>query len=123
MNDYTDEPLMDTRLVRPFQATGGRTRPTVDGLDLLTMVASNAHQRPAHLPDQVAEVWLLCRGRQALSIAEIAVHMHLPVGSTKVLVADLIDLQAVQTIAPEPYDDGPSRNVLEALLAGLERRL
>lgn len=111
---------MDTRLVRPYQAAGTRTKPTVV-LDLLTLVWSTRTVDPAHLGDYQAQVLVLCH--EPISIAEIAGHMELPAAVTKILVSDLIEAGAVQQLAPEPYDDGPPIAVLEALLNGLHRRL
>lgn len=124
MSPDPPEVLLDKaagRLVPNYVATGGRTEPTVK-LDRLTLVWSTRKYRAAHIDAELAEVMMLCH-ETPMSIAEIAAHTRLPSGSVKVLVSDLIDMNAVQTLDPQPYDDGPPNDVLEALLAGLQRRL
>lgn len=118
-----DKPLIDKaagRLVPSYYATRGRTHPSIE-LDLLTLVCSTGKVRLSHVEPEQAEVLLLCR--EALSIAEIAAHLYLPAITIKVLVSDLIEVEAVRTIEPEDYSVEVPDNVLEALLAGLQRRL
>lgn len=118
-----DEPLRDHdagRLVRPYLATGGRTEPSVE-LDRLTLIWSTRKHRASHIDAELAEVMMLCH--EPMSLAEICAHMKLPSGSIRVLVADLIEMDAVQTLEPQLYDEGPPKEVLEALLHGLQRRL
>lgn len=118
-----DEPLLDDdagRLVRPYTATGGRTQPSLN-LDRLTLIWSTRKRHAQHLDPELAEVMMLCY--EPMSLAEICAHMKLPSGSIRVLVADLIEADAVQTLEPEPYDEGPPMEVLQAVLNGLQRRL
>jgi hypothetical protein len=78
--------------------------------------------------DNHLEVLALCR--EMISIAEVAAHLRepstakkVPASIVKVLVSDLIDYEAVQAFPPEDYSAGPPRDVLEALLVGLQKRL
>ena len=108
------------RLVRPYAASGGRTEPSHD-LDLLALVCSTRRHHPGEVDPELAEVLWLCR--QPISVAEISAQLHLPAQVIRVLVSDLIDVDAVQANAPQPYDDGLSMEQLEVLLAGLQQRL
>lgn len=119
-----DEPVRDSPLGRPYTATGGRTRASVQ-LDIATMLTS---VRGAWFADGVgelggehSEVLLLCR-REPISVAEVSHHLHLPRSVVKVLVSDLIKAGAVQARSPQPTD-AANVEMLEALLAGLKRRL
>lgn len=105
-------------LVRPFVATGGRTEASTD-LDILALVCTTGKYRPTQVEAYLGEVLLLCQ--QAVSIAELSAHLHLPAQIVRVLVSDLIDIDAVHANAPQPYV--ASRELLEKLLAGLQRRL
>lgn len=125
MHSEPPEVLLDEaagRLVPHYVATGGRTEASVD-LDRLTLVWSTRKHRAAHIDAELAEVMMLCH--EPMSIAEIAAHTRLPSGSVKVLVSDLIAMDAVQVLESRTYDDEdfPPRDLLEALLSGLQRRL
>ncbi|GLZ10767.1 hypothetical protein Acsp04_10020 [Actinomadura sp. NBRC 104425] len=118
------EPWLDGnagRLVRPYQVSGGRTRPA-HPLNLLSLVkATGREAAPRHGPEH-ARILELCR-RAPVPVAELAAHLRLPVAVTKVLVADLIDHGAVQTRHPGAATDPSDPIVLEALLDGLRQRL
>lgn len=121
------EVLFDTKIGRPYTATGGRTRSSAK-LNLLTLVCSTRRFHPQRLPPSLdsehGEVLLLCVA--PLSVSEVSAHMHLPAMVVRVLVSDLITIGAVQAKSPEVYDadnEETTKEVLEALLAGLQRRL
>lgn len=128
MNADDEGPLVDGaagRLVRPYFLTGGRTEPSVK-LDRLTLIWATGKVAPGRVDAEHAEVLLLCR--EPMAVAEIAAHMRQPNMIIKVLVSDLIDEDAVQSLAQEQQETGsdqdePSRELLEAVLAGLHRRL
>lgn len=113
-------PVTDSRLERPYTVTGGRTAPT-KRLDLITLLHYTGQVRIAHVEPDHGRILLLLR-REVMSVAEVAAHLKLPVMVVKVLVSDLLDYKAVQAFSPrEPGTDDTA--VLEALLAGLKRRL
>lgn len=60
---------------------------------------------------------------QPTSVAEIAGHLKLPAGVTKVLLSDLVDCQAITTKPPTFHDNPTDRSLLEAVLDGLRRQL
>ncbi|TDC76974.1 DUF742 domain-containing protein [Streptomyces hainanensis] len=109
------------RLIRPFTACGGRTRPTVR-LDLLTMVLATGRPPRRRLGPEHAQVLRVCGG--PLPVAEIAAQVRLPVAVTKVLLADLFELGAVTVNSPVPAGRSVTdRDLLEAVLHGLRARL
>lgn len=108
------------RLVPSYLATAGRARPSRNALDRLTLLYSTADDLPAlggRRPEEQRLLDLLRPG--ALSLAEAAAHLQLPVSVVKVLVADLINAGHLHTRAPAPDAELPDRHTLEKLLDGL----
>jgi hypothetical protein len=85
------------------------------------MVMATGRVPQAHLEPDHARALGLCD--DPTTVAEVAAHLKLPAGVTKVLLSDLVDCGAVSTRAPDPAADPTDRYVLEALLDGLQRRL
>jgi hypothetical protein len=105
-------------LVRPYTVNAGRTRPTVE-LDLLSLVMATGQVPPSAMDAEHAKALGLCHA--PTSVAEVAAHLRLPVMVTKVLLADLVDCDAMTTRAPRPAADPTDRDLLEKLLDGLQR--
>jgi hypothetical protein len=90
MTSSADHPVPDPRRVRPYAMTGGRTRPTHDGLEIETLVAttSTREQTPKLTVEQRA---IAVRCHDLLSIAEVSARLHLPLGVVRILVGDMAD--------------------------------
>lgn len=83
------EEWIDDGLVRPYQVTGGRTRPARYDLDLITLVVAVDPESHARLVEpEHAQVLRACAYPQ--SVAEVAARLDLPLGVVKVLIGDLI---------------------------------
>lgn len=108
------------RLVRPYTLTGGRTRPRYE-LNLVSMVRATLETPRGHLDPEYSQTLQLCR--EAVSVAEVAAKLRQPLQVAKVLLSDLIDAGAVTTRAPTTNADPADRELLEALLDGLQRQL
>ncbi|MBG0825681.1 DUF742 domain-containing protein [Planomonospora sp. ID91781] len=111
----------DSDLVRPYVVTGGRAHPRIP-FDLVTLVVTVA-DAPASRGDpaigpEKRRMLALCRGG-ALSVAEIAAHLALPVSITKVLLGDLVDAGLVATRPPASTAQGPDIQLLQEVLDGL----
>jgi hypothetical protein len=104
-------------LIRPYTVNAGRTRPTVE-LDLLSLVITTGQTSSRTDPEHL-KVLGLCH--KPLSVAEVAAYMRLPVMVTKVLLADLVDCEAMTMRAPRPTSGSNDRVLLEKLLDGLQR--
>jgi hypothetical protein len=104
-------------LIRPYTVSAGRTRPTVE-LDLLSLVIATA-KTPRGMDPEHHQALGLCR--TPTSVAEVSAHMRLPVAVTKVLLADLVDCEAMATRAPRTSSGATDRVLLEKLLDGLQR--
>ncbi|ALG08784.1 DUF742 domain-containing protein [Kibdelosporangium phytohabitans] len=109
-------------LVRPYAITAGRTpSATTSGkLDVATQVMTlrtaerteSAGLTPEHL-----KIRRLCK--RPLSVAELAVHMNLPLGVIRVLCGDLIERGVVIVRSPAQRAGTPDRELLQAVLDGL----
>ena len=125
-------PAPDTRwyddaagpMVRPYAMTRGRTRPTGREFDLIALVVSDlpapgAPDGPelAAGPEQVL-ILDLCRGN-ALSVAEIAADLDLPLGVVRVLLGDLLDAELIRVSRPVPPALLPDEHVLQEVVNGL----
>lgn len=104
--------------VRPYTLTAGRTRPRIE-LPIEATVETIAEVDDSWAFDDVASVIIrLCDVRQ--SIAEISSHANMPIGVTRVLVADLIEsghLRAHATLGDRSAGD--QRRLIERTLDGL----
>jgi hypothetical protein len=107
--------------VRPYVITGGRARPTRNTLDLVTLVVFSGGDLAGLNPEK-RRVMDLCRGG-ALSVAEVAGHLAIPVSVTKVLLGDLVDSGHITTRSPIPSAELPDIQILQEVLDGLRARL
>ncbi|CAM3810906.1 DUF742 domain-containing protein [Kibdelosporangium persicum] len=108
------------RLVRPYTRTGGRTRP-VHSLELETLL-SYSPGWPVDLATLRADHRAICLACQTpQSTAELAVHLGLPLGAARVLIADVVELGLIQVHELELVDSRPSMDLLERVHAGLLR--
>ncbi|MFF2650271.1 DUF742 domain-containing protein [Streptomyces sp. NPDC058045] len=118
-----DGPWLDEaagRLVRPYQVSNGRTRPTAE-LDLLSQVRVTGTTPAGYLGPEHSAALSLCG--VPVSVAELAAQLRLPAAVTKVLLSDLLDCGALTTQAPAFHDNPTDRSLLEAVLDGLRRQL
>jgi hypothetical protein len=106
-------------IVRPYTLTGGRTEPTHANLPIETLVATTASGAAARweLESEAEAILDLCY--HLLSVAEVAARLHLPLGVTRVIVADLADSGYVQLHRPAPVSDRPDSALLRRVLHGL----
>ena len=106
-------------VVRPYAVTRGRARPVTGRFDLISLVTATRADVIPEIgigPEHLAIVGL-CQRMQ--SVAEVAAHLDLPVGTIRVLLGDLVARNMVQV--REPYATGglPDDSVFEAVINGL----
>jgi Protein of unknown function (DUF742). len=117
-----DGPGHDPRgqLIRPYAVTRGRTEPTRDiAIEAILTTTPRGRQEAAFAGRDKQMIATLCDGR-ALSLAEIASHMRLPLGVARVLVADMATegmLTLHETTVSDGYED--RMELLERVLSGL----
>jgi hypothetical protein len=106
-------------VVRPYTLVGGRSRPFTSGLGLL------AHIEALYAPDadlvglQPEHRAILSLTRTALSVAELAARLDLPVGVVRVLVGDLLQANLVSTFDADAAVRAPNDEILQAVIDGL----
>lgn len=108
-------------LVRPYALVRGRTRSGAGGvLPVEAIIVSEAEIDGSELVLERSAIVRLCR--RPYSVAEVSALLSLPVGVTRVLVADLAAEGFVHVNLPlDPQADGAvERGLLERVLAGLE---
>ncbi|MET9611016.1 DUF742 domain-containing protein [Streptomyces sp. NPDC006512] len=125
-----DTPWLDDsagRVMRPYTASGGRTRPAV-ALDLLSLVTATGVRPRVPLGAEHTLALRICAGAAAVTVAEVAGQLRLPAVVVKVLLSDLMEYGAVSARAPRFPAPGAGlaaddQALLRAVLDGLRRRL
>lgn len=110
-------------VVRPYAMTRGRTQPSRGRFNVISLVLATAASASLDVgmgPEHLAIVRMCQR---PLSVAEVAAHLDLPLGTVRVLLGDLLERKLVQVREPQPatsYSDGlPDNSVFEAAINGL----
>ncbi|AQT75377.1 hypothetical protein B1K54_30425 [Streptomyces sp. fd1-xmd] len=124
-----DTPWVDGsagRVMRPYTASGGRTRPGI-ALDLLSLMTATGVRPRVPLGAEHTHALRLCASSAAVTVAELAGQLRLPAAVVKVLLSDLMDYGAVMAQSPR-FPGGGSyaaddQSLLLAVLDGLRRRL
>jgi hypothetical protein len=106
-------------LVRLYALTRGRARADDRVFSLLTMVAAQSapYDDPTLGPEQ-ARVLALCRNAPQ-SVAEIAASCDLPLGVTRVLLGDLLEIGHIRVRQPVPPADIFDERILQEVIDGL----
>jgi DNA-binding transcriptional ArsR family regulator len=89
-------------VVRPYALVRGRTKPTGEVLDVISMVSSVRTSVPdsADLEPEHLAVLRLCA--DPMSVADLASALDLPLGVIRILLADLRDSELVRINRPRP---------------------
>ena len=89
-------------MVRPYALVRGRTRAGGEVLDVISMVYSlrTSVSDPAELEPEHLAVLRLCRS--AMSVADLASTLDLPLGVIRILLADLRDRGLLRIYLPRP---------------------
>jgi hypothetical protein len=106
-------------VVRPYAVTRGRARPVTGRFDLISLVRATQSTIAGEVgmgPEHQAIVRLCQR---ALSVAEIAAHLDLPLGAVRVLLGDLLERGLVQVREPRQVAALPDDSIFEAVINGL----
>ena len=117
---YDDEVVEESRTVRPYALTRGRTRAGRGDLPLEALVRGVAGTTdPTSTPERRRIIELSTAS--ILSVAELSAHLSLPLGVVRVLVGDLADegLIVVHTGSPSAAPAATNLKVLESVLNGI----
>jgi hypothetical protein len=104
-------------VVRHYAMTSGRTRPTRGDFDLITLIMAARSSGDVSLQPEHASIIRL--SQVPVSVAELATHLDLPVGTVRVLLGDLLDRGYIRTRSPVPAAQLPNERVFKAVLDGL----
>jgi hypothetical protein len=105
-------------LVRLYARVGGRTVAPQDDLELSTII----HCTPGvAAPDGLSadQQAVLRLSRRPIAVPEIAVHLGLPLGPTRLLLGELREAGLVRTGRPAGNSRDSSYAVMQRLLSGL----
>jgi hypothetical protein len=114
------ELVEESRVVRPYTLTGGRTRPGRSNLALEALVRGVAPANPSDTTESRRILELTTS--EILSVAELSAHLSLPLGVVRVLVGDLADAGQVVVHTGTPTSQAPASaqlKVLESVLNGI----
>jgi len=106
-------------VVRPYTVTGGRARSVVENLDMLAFIESRYAPDADLVAFQPEHQEILRIARTAISVAELAARLDLPLGVVRVLIGDLLHADLVSTYDAGPLTQPPTEEVLRAVIDGL----
>jgi hypothetical protein len=129
MDDRVEESLYEldgelveeSRVVRPYTLTRGRTRPERADLPLEALVRGVVSAGGSNETAERRRI-LELTAAQILSVVEISAHLRLPLGVVRVLVGDLADDGLVLVHTGTPTSQAPASaqlKVLESVLNGI----
>jgi hypothetical protein len=107
------QPASRSASLRPFVLTSGRVNTVDQEIDVETQVTLSPHDPGvsrvplSSLGPEMQAMVALCR--EPISVAEISARLHLHLGVTKILIADLraagyLDVHLVDTLSPHSVD-------------------
>jgi hypothetical protein len=105
-------------LVRSFAVTGGRVR-SGEPLDLLAYVVATEIAPTVMWQTQPEHRAILAHASEPVSLVELASYVDLPLGVVRVLLGDLLELEAI--VIQEPAAEGSAHDdhVLKAVIHAL----
>jgi DNA-binding transcriptional ArsR family regulator len=89
-----------SRVVRPYALVRGRTKPTGESLDVISMACSLRASIPDQADLEPEHLALLRRCVVPTSVAELASTLDLPLGVVRVLLSDLRERELVRIHRP-----------------------
>jgi hypothetical protein len=117
---YDGDVVEDSRVVRPYALTRGRTRPGRSDLPLEALVRGVEGAEDRASTSERRRILELSTA-SILSVAELSAHLSLPLGVVRVLVGDLADdsLVVVHTGSSSAAPAATNLKVLESVLNGI----
>jgi len=111
----------ESTLVRAYFKTGGRTRPDYDlAIEALVSTSQRGMDPAASTRQEHRSICDLCL--ETRSVAEIAVHLRLPLGAARVLIGDMAGMGLILIHSSGTVvGDRPSIDFMERVLSGLRR--
>ena len=120
---YGEIEAYEGRVVPAYALTRGRTQSAGGNLPLETLVTATEFGLQWVGSLQVERREIVQRSARPVSVAELAAHLHIPLGTARVLVGDLASSGHLTVHRPQrTVDSRPDRVILERLLDGLRAR-
>jgi DNA-binding transcriptional ArsR family regulator len=89
-------------VVRPYALVRGRTRPTGEALDVITMIHARHFRAPDPAGLEPEHLAVLRQCGVPMSVADLASAIDLPLGVVRILLADLRDRELIRIHLPRP---------------------
>jgi len=109
-----------TRLVRPYTVTGGRTQSRFQlAIEALVTATVLEPRDLSVLAPECQAILQFCRDWR--SVAEVSAVLRLPLGVTRILIADMSADGLVRIHQRDDAEGRPDLNLLERVLSGLRK--
>ena len=89
-------------MVRPYALVRGRTKPTGEALDVISMAYSVRMSAPDAVDLEPEHLAVLRQCALPMSVADLASALDLPLGVIRILLADLRERELVSIHRPRP---------------------
>jgi hypothetical protein len=89
-------------IVRPYAVIGGRTRPSGETFDLMTMVTAVPGAEDDAYDLEPEHLTLLCLCRRPTPVADLAADLELPLGVVRILLSDVRERRLITVDQPVP---------------------
>jgi hypothetical protein len=122
MSKVPDELWVDDHagpVVRPYAITRGRTRHTHGEFDIISLVTTVRPATPHDIGIGPEHASILRLGARPQSVAELAAYLHLPLGTIRVILGDLLERGLVHVQEPQAPDGFTDTSIIEAAINGL----
>lgn len=107
----------ESMLLRPYVRTGGRTHAAIDlAIEALVIGVPAVHDYSEIAPEH-RQVHALCA--EPRSVAEVAAYTRVPIGSARVIIADMLCLGMLVQCSPEVPAEIPSMDLMARVRDGL----
>jgi hypothetical protein len=108
--------------VRPYALTGGRTRPSGETFDLMSMVTAVRGAQASTYDLEPEHLTLLRLCRLPRSVADLAADLDLPLGVVRILLSDMRERGLIAVHHPVPRQVADPQ-LLREVADGLRRLL
>jgi len=106
-------------VVRPYAMTRGRTKPTRGEFDVISLVTASASPVVPDIGIGPEHSSILRLSQRAVSVAELASYLNLPLGTVRVLLGDLLERALVHIQEPGEPNGLADTTIIEAAINGL----
>ena len=118
--NFADEDDDASQLVRPYTVTGGRTQPRYQiAIEALVSATVLEPRDLSVLSPEEQAILQFCRDWR--SVAEISAVLRIPLGVTRILVADMAANGLVRIHQRDDLEGRPDLHLLERVLSGLRK--